>query len=53
VKRPVTIWLAAWLVLRKPNGTDRAGIVEVLTDPEVRPYLGGPSRREDVERFLD
>jgi hypothetical protein len=41
------------LVLRKVRDTDREGIVEVLTDPEVRAYLGGPGRREDVEQFLD
>ena len=40
------------LVLRKARDTDREGIVEVLTDPEVRAYLGGPRHREDVERFL-
>lgn len=41
------------LVLRKARDTDREGIVEVLTDPEVRAYLGGPRPREGVERFLD
>jgi RimJ/RimL family protein N-acetyltransferase len=41
------------LVVRKARDTDREGIVEVLTDPEVRVYLGGPRRREDVERLLD
>jgi RimJ/RimL family protein N-acetyltransferase len=41
------------LVLRKARGTDREGIVEVLTDPEVRAYLGGPRPREGVEQFLD
>lgn len=41
------------LVLRKARDTDREGIVEVLTDPEVRAYLGGPRRREDIEKFLD
>jgi RimJ/RimL family protein N-acetyltransferase len=41
------------LLLRKARDTDREGIVEVLTDPEVRAYLGGPRPREDVERFLD
>jgi len=41
------------LVLRKARDTDREGVVEVLTDPEVRAYLGGPRRREDVERSLD
>lgn len=41
------------LVLRKARDTDREGIVEVLTDPEVRAYLGGPRPREGVEGFLD
>jgi RimJ/RimL family protein N-acetyltransferase len=41
------------LVLRKARGADREGIVEVLTDPEVRAYLGGPRRREEIEKFLD
>lgn len=41
------------VVLRKARDTDREGIVEVLTDPEVRVYLGGPRPRDGVERFLD
>ena len=41
------------LMLRRARDTDREGIVEVLTDPEVRAYLGGPRPREGVERFLD
>jgi RimJ/RimL family protein N-acetyltransferase len=41
------------LVLRKARDTDREGIIEVLTDPEVRVYLGGPRPREGVEQFLD
>jgi RimJ/RimL family protein N-acetyltransferase len=41
------------VVLRKARDTDREGIVEVLTDPEVRAYLGGPRPREGVEQFLD
>jgi RimJ/RimL family protein N-acetyltransferase len=39
------------LVLRKARDTDRDGIIEVLTDPEVRAYLGG--LREGVEQSLD
>jgi RimJ/RimL family protein N-acetyltransferase len=34
------------VVLRKARDTDRKGIVEVMTDPEVRTYLGGPRPRE-------
>jgi RimJ/RimL family protein N-acetyltransferase len=41
------------LVLRKARDADREGIVEVLTDPEVRAYLGGPRPRAGVEQFLD
>lgn len=41
------------VVLRKARDADREGIIEVMTDPEVRAYLGGPRPREDVERFLD
>jgi RimJ/RimL family protein N-acetyltransferase len=40
-------------MLRKARDTDREGIIEVLTDPEVRAYLGGPRPREGVEQFLD
>jgi RimJ/RimL family protein N-acetyltransferase len=41
------------LVPRKARDTDREGIIEVLTDPGIRAYLGGPRPREGVERFLD
>lgn len=41
------------VVLRKARDADREGIVEVMTDPEVRAYLGGPRPREAVEQFLD
>jgi RimJ/RimL family protein N-acetyltransferase len=41
------------LALRKAREGDREGIVKMLTDPEVRAYLGGPGPREGVERFLD
>jgi RimJ/RimL family protein N-acetyltransferase len=41
------------LVLRMARDTDREGIVEVLTDPEVRAYPGGPRSREGIEQFLD
>ena len=41
------------VVLRKARDTDRKGIVEVMADPEVRTYLGGPRPREAVEQFLD
>ena len=41
------------VVLRKARDADREGIIEVMTDPEVRTYLGGPRPREAVEQFLD
>ena len=41
------------VVLRKARDTDREGLVEVFTDPEVRAYLGGPRPRAVVEQFLD
>jgi RimJ/RimL family protein N-acetyltransferase len=41
------------VVLRKARDADREGIVEVMTDPEVRAYLGGQRPRESVEQFLD
>ncbi|MBP2327738.1 RimJ/RimL family protein N-acetyltransferase [Kibdelosporangium banguiense] len=41
------------LVLRKMRDTDREGLIEVFTDPEVRAYLGGPRPRSAVEQFLD
>ncbi|MFI9597954.1 GNAT family N-acetyltransferase [Nonomuraea sp. NPDC052265] len=41
------------LLLRKARDADRDGLVELMTDPEVREHLGGPRPRGDVERFLD
>ncbi|MEU6715320.1 GNAT family N-acetyltransferase [Nonomuraea sp. NPDC046802] len=41
------------LLLRKAHETDREGLIELLTDPEVRAYLGGPRPRADVERYFD
>jgi RimJ/RimL family protein N-acetyltransferase len=41
------------LLLRKAHDADREGFVELLTDPEVRAYLGGPRPRSDVEQHLD
>ncbi|RSN05663.1 GNAT family N-acetyltransferase [Nonomuraea sp. WAC 01424] len=44
---------SARLLLRKARDADRDGLVELMTDPEVREHLGGPRPRADVERFLD
>ncbi|WP_326827121.1 hypothetical protein [Streptosporangium sp. NBC_01756] len=33
------------LLLRKAHDADREGFIEILTDPEVRAYLGGPQPR--------
>jgi RimJ/RimL family protein N-acetyltransferase len=41
------------VTLRKARDADRGGLVEIMTDPGVRAYLGGPRPRADVERFLD
>jgi len=40
------------VLLRKARDTDLARLVELQTDPEVWAYLGGPRRREAVERRL-
>lgn len=44
---------AGEVVLRKACEADRDGLVEIMTDPDVRTYLGGPRPRADVEGFLD
>ena len=41
------------VLLRKARDADRERLVELQTDPEVWAYLGGPRRREAVERRLD
>ncbi|ALR10281.1 GNAT family N-acetyltransferase [Mycobacteroides saopaulense] len=41
------------VVLRKAHDADREGLMEIMTDPDVRAYIGGPRPRNDVERFLD
>ncbi|MEV4108562.1 GNAT family N-acetyltransferase [Nonomuraea sp. NPDC049695] len=41
------------LLLRKAQGADREGLIELATDPEIRTYLGGPRPRGDVERYID
>nr|WP_042195462.1 GNAT family N-acetyltransferase [Kibdelosporangium sp. MJ126-NF4]CEL22029.1 GCN5-related N-acetyltransferase [Kibdelosporangium sp. MJ126-NF4]CTQ92809.1 GCN5-related N-acetyltransferase [Kibdelosporangium sp. MJ126-NF4] len=41
------------ILLRQVGDTDRAGLIELYTDPEVRTYLGGPRPRADVEQMLD
>lgn len=41
------------VLLRKARDGDREGLIELRTDAEVGAYIGGPSRREDVERRLD
>jgi RimJ/RimL family protein N-acetyltransferase len=33
--------------------TDREGLIDLATDPEVNAYLGGPQSREQIERRLD
>jgi len=41
------------LLLRKAHDADREGLNKLLTDPEVRTYLGGPRPGSDVEQGLD
>ncbi|MEW1842964.1 GNAT family N-acetyltransferase [Nonomuraea angiospora] len=41
------------LLLRKAHVADREGIIELMTDPEVRAHLGGPRPRGDVEQHFD
>lgn len=41
------------LRLRKAHDTDREGLIELQTDPQVRLYLGGPRPRSAVEQYLD
>lgn len=43
---------AGAVVLRKACDADRDGLIEIMTDREVRAYLGGPRPPADVERFL-
>ncbi|WP_432030483.1 GNAT family N-acetyltransferase [Streptomyces sp. 1222.5] len=38
------------LVLREPEVRDRAVFIELLSSPEVNTYLGGPRRRDELER---
>ncbi|MFF4274344.1 GNAT family N-acetyltransferase [Streptomyces sp. NPDC001536] len=40
------------VVLRESEARDRAAFIELLASPEVHTYLGGPRRREDLEREL-
>lgn len=40
------------LVLREPEAGDRAAFIELLASPQVHTYLGGPRRREELEREL-
>ncbi|WP_433235817.1 GNAT family N-acetyltransferase [Streptosporangium sp. CA-135522] len=41
------------LLLRKTRDADREGFIELLTDPEVQAYIGGPRPRSDVEQHFD
>ncbi len=42
--------VAERVLLRKARDTDREGLIELQTDPDVWTFLGEPRRREDVER---
>jgi RimJ/RimL family protein N-acetyltransferase len=41
------------VLLRKARDTDREGLIEMETDPEVQAYVGGPRSRESVEQRLE
>ncbi|MFF5372072.1 GNAT family N-acetyltransferase [Streptomyces sp. NPDC013187] len=41
------------LRLRKAHDADRAGLIELQTDPQVRLHLGGPRPRAAVEQYFD
>ncbi|SEU40025.1 GNAT family N-acetyltransferase [Nonomuraea wenchangensis] len=41
------------LVLRKVHRADREDLIELMTDPEVQAYLGGPRPRSEVEQHFD
>lgn len=40
------------LVLRVPEGRDRAAFIELLASAEVHAYLGGPRPRDELEREM-
>ncbi|MFU8875035.1 GNAT family N-acetyltransferase, partial [Micromonospora sp. SL4-19] len=40
------------LVLRESEARDRAAFIELLASPEVHTYLGGPRRRDELEREM-
>jgi RimJ/RimL family protein N-acetyltransferase len=40
------------LVLREPEGVDRAAVIELFTSPEVGTYIGGPRARDELERAM-
>lgn len=37
------------LILRPSCASDRSGYIDLLTSDQVRKYLGGPRRREELE----
>ncbi|MEU6722980.1 GNAT family N-acetyltransferase [Nonomuraea wenchangensis] len=41
------------LLLRTVRPADRDGLIELMTDPEVQAYLGGPRPRSEVEQHFD
>ncbi|MEU3887708.1 GNAT family N-acetyltransferase [Streptomyces sp. NPDC029041] len=41
------------LRLRAAHDADRAGLIELQTDPRVRSHLGGPRPRSAVEQYFD
>jgi RimJ/RimL family protein N-acetyltransferase len=40
------------LVLRAPESRDRPAFIELFASPEVGTYIGGPRRRDELERTV-
>ncbi|MEU7804748.1 GNAT family N-acetyltransferase [Micromonospora arborensis] len=40
------------LVLREPEARDRMAVIELFASPEVGTYIGGPRRRDELERTV-
>ncbi|MFF0579878.1 GNAT family N-acetyltransferase [Streptosporangium saharense] len=50
----VTEIVSERLLLRRAlHDSDREGLIELSTDPEVQAYIGGPRPREEVEKHFD
>ncbi|MFG2719906.1 GNAT family N-acetyltransferase [Streptomyces sp. NPDC048416] len=52
VPRPSAPITTERLVLREPEARDRAAFIGLPASPEVHTYLGGPRRRDELERAM-